>query len=362
MFRSACLAAALLASPGAFAEPPSKDIPGTADPAAFGRYEGAVIVDHVTKPYDEVSFPVAKWDQRKRLPERTLDVEGVVTRVVYFLPKERSPLEVLRNYQEVLEKGGGKILWECDTADIGAGGDCGKSGGDYVRHDGKVTVAEYLAPVGTLPSDGDQYLQSCLFLGKNGDLRYFAGEMELDGIKTHIGMATWIKNAGRGCRDGMGKDKLDISMEEIKEQPVALVVTVDEKEREQKMVTVAADELTSAIEAGEKVALYGITFDFDKADIKPESKPQLDEIGRLLSDSPDLKLVVAGHTDNQGGADYNLDLSKRRADAVVAVLVEDYGIAADRLQAEGFGAGSPVAGNDSEEGRAKNRRVELSRQ
>lgn len=316
----------------------------------------------MSKPFDEVAFPSAKWDRRARAPEQTLDTEGQVSRVVYFLPKDRSPLEVLRNYQEILEKAGGKIVWECKTADIQAGGDCGRSGGDYVRHDGKVTVAEYLAPIGTLPSDGDQNLQSCLFRGNNGDLRYFVGTMEKDGASTHVGMATWIKNAGRQCRDDMGEGKLSLTLEDVKEQPMALVVTVEEKPREQKMVTVDADEMTSAIQSGGKVALYGITFDFDKADIKPESKPQLDEIGKLLTTDETLKLIVSGHTDNRGAADYNLGLSKRRADAVVAALVKDYGISADRLMAQGLGSTAPVASNDTADGQAKNRRVELVKQ
>ena len=108
-----------------------------------------------------------------------------------------------------------------------------------------------------------------------------------------------------------------------------------------------------------KAVIYGITFDFDKAEIKPESKPQLDQIAKLLTDHADLKLAITGHTDNQGSADYNQKLSQRRAEAIVATLAGSYGIAADRLSAQGMGASSPVASNDTEEGRAKNRRVEL---
>ena len=81
----------------------------------------------------------------------------------------------------------------------------------------------------------------------------------------------------------------------------------------------------------------------------------------LLTSQPDLKLRIVGHTDNQGSADYNLDLSRRRAASVVAALVSQYGVDADRLTAEGAGMTQPVASNDTEEGRAKNRRVELQR-
>jgi len=108
--------------------------------------------------------------------------------------------------------------------------------------------------------------------------------------------------------------------------------------------------------------IYGITFDFDKADIKPESKAQLDQIGRLMSNHADLKLAITGHTDNQGAADYNQKLSQRRAEAIVAALVGTYAVMPNRLSAQGMGAASPVASNDTDEGRAKNRRVELVKQ
>jgi OmpA-OmpF porin, OOP family len=346
----------------ALAETPSKDVAGAADPAALGRYEGSIIIDYASKPFDAARFPVEKWNPRKAQPEKTLDVEGKVTRAYYILPKDRSPLEVLRNYQEAVKSTGGQILWECETSDIRAGGECGRNGGNYIRFDGKRSVAESIASVGTLPSDGNINFKKCLFLGGNGDLRYFTGVVDKAGVKTHVGVATWLRKDAAGCRKNMGPNKISLSDDDMKNQPVALVVTVEEKPREQKMVTVKADEMADAIKDGGKVALYGIAFDFDKADIRPESKPQLDEIGGLLKADESLKLMVTGHTDNQGGAAYNLDLSKRRADAVVKALVADYGIAPGRLTAQGVGLAAPVASNETEEGRAKNRRVELVRQ
>jgi outer membrane protein OmpA-like peptidoglycan-associated protein len=105
--------------------------------------------------------------------------------------------------------------------------------------------------------------------------------------------------------------------------------------------------------------VYGILFDFDKADIKPESQPQLKAIADLLTKSPSLKLDIVGHTDNQGGAAYNLKLSDRRAFSVMAELIGRYGIERDRLTAHGMGLAQPVASNADEAGRALNRRVEL---
>jgi OmpA-OmpF porin, OOP family len=109
-------------------------------------------------------------------------------------------------------------------------------------------------------------------------------------------------------------------------------------------------------------AVYGIYFDTGKSLIKPESAQAVGEIAKLLKADPALKIHVVGHTDNVGAIDANLALSKARAEAVLQALTRDHGIAAARLYAYGCGQFAPVAPNDSEEGRAKNRRVELVRQ
>ena len=111
-----------------------------------------------------------------------------------------------------------------------------------------------------------------------------------------------------------------------------------------------------------KAVIYGIYFDFNQASIKKESQPVLKEIADAMKNNPDWVLTVNGYTDNIGGDAYNLDLSKRRAASVKKALVEQYGVAAARLTNDGFGASSPVDTNETLEGRARNRRVELIRQ
>ncbi|WP_348263426.1 OmpA family protein [Telmatobacter sp. DSM 110680] len=111
-----------------------------------------------------------------------------------------------------------------------------------------------------------------------------------------------------------------------------------------------------------RAVTYGIYFDFNKDTIKTESEPVLKQIVQAMADNPAWKLTVEGHTDNIGGDSYNLDLSKRRAAAVKQALVMRYHIAADRLSTDGFGASRPVETNDTLEGRARNRRVELTRE
>jgi OmpA-OmpF porin, OOP family len=110
------------------------------------------------------------------------------------------------------------------------------------------------------------------------------------------------------------------------------------------------------------VSVYGILFDTGKTEIKPESDMAIEQISILLKNNEALKLYVVGHTDNVGTIDANMKLSKDRAEAVVNTLITKYGIQASRLKSYGVASLSPVASNDSEEGRAKNRRVELVKQ
>ena len=120
-----------------------------------------------------------------------------------------------------------------------------------------------------------------------------------------------------------------------------------------------AEELKAEIDRHGRVTIY-INFDFDKAIIKPESKPTVNEVIRMMEQSPDLKLSINGYTDNVGTHEYNVKLSQARAAAVVDALTKA-GIAADRLSSAGFGDSNPIDDNGKPEGRAKNRRVELVR-
>jgi outer membrane protein OmpA-like peptidoglycan-associated protein len=117
--------------------------------------------------------------------------------------------------------------------------------------------------------------------------------------------------------------------------------------------------MNKEMNANGSVAIYGILFDFDKADVKPESKPQLDEIAKLLKANPKLHVLIVGHTDNKGQLGYNQTLSSKRAQSVVAKLAKDYGIPVGQMTAVGVGPAAPVATNDTDAGQAKNRRVEL---
>ncbi|MCB0284782.1 MAG: OmpA family protein, partial [Calditrichaeota bacterium] len=136
-------------------------------------------------------------------------------------------------------------------------------------------------------------------------------------------------------------------------------VNLLEKQLMQQDIVANAESLAGEIKKTGKAAVYGIYFDTDKSDIKSESEPTITEIARLLKNDAALKLYVVGHTDNVGKFDYNVKLSQARAAAVVETLVKKNAISANRLIPFGAGPTTPVAANKDEEGRAKNRRVEL---
>jgi outer membrane protein OmpA-like peptidoglycan-associated protein len=118
-----------------------------------------------------------------------------------------------------------------------------------------------------------------------------------------------------------------------------------------------ANSLKTELDKHGRVSLY-INFDFNKATIRPDGKPIIAQVVKLMKDNPELVLSVNGHTDNVGSRDYNLKLSQKRAAAVVDAVVAS-GIPRGHLSSGGFGSGQPIADNDTEKGRAKNRRVEL---
>jgi outer membrane protein OmpA-like peptidoglycan-associated protein len=136
-------------------------------------------------------------------------------------------------------------------------------------------------------------------------------------------------------------------------------MNIVEKQAMQQDVTVDAAAMASSIANTGSVAIYGINFDTAKSDIKPESEPAIDEIAKLLTNNPALKVYIVGHTDMVGDAASNVRLSQARAQSVISDLVSKHGIAAARLIAFGNGPYAPVASNKTDDGRAKNRRVEL---
>ncbi len=148
----------------------------------------------------------------------------------------------------------------------------------------------------------------------------------------------------------------------VKAADTSYELTIVEKEAMKQEVVADAAAMGNDINATGHVSVYGIFFDTAKSTIKPESDAAISEIAKLLKNNGSLKLYVVGHTDNVGSFDANMKLSKDRADAVVKVLTGKHGIAAARLKPHGVSSLAPVTSNDTEEGKAKNRRVELVKQ
>jgi len=347
------LLATLIATPNAFAASaaPKADLKGSKDSPLMGRYQGSLIISYEYKAFDSFTLPLssleAAQDAKSRdtrnnrvyEPKNRKSLEGEHWRLVYLVPENVSPLEVIRNYQTEIRNKGGKLLFEC--AEKACGGDPNRSsaGGG-----GAMSLSMYLRPIDNVkdPHGTGGY---CAHNARISGQRYAAGVLGSSGAYVSV-LSYTLSSSPSSCRELAGRT-------------VAAVDIVQPKAREQKMVTVKAEEMAGRISAGGSVALYGIYFDFNKADLKPESSPTLEQIARLLKQNPRMKLLVVGHTDNVGDFAFNRDLSQRRAAAVTAELASRFGADRKRLTPVGVASACPVASNRTEEGRAKNRRVEL---
>jgi OOP family OmpA-OmpF porin len=160
----------------------------------------------------------------------------------------------------------------------------------------------------------------------------------------------------------MAKDGKEVWVEVWAEFTGKYGFTIIQKDAMAQDVVANAEVFSNDIRKTGHAAVYGIYFDTGKSTIKPESASAIAEIAKLLKSDASLKVHVVGHTDNVGSADSNIKLSQSRAEAVIQELVKNNGIAAVRLRAFGCGQFAPVMSNDAEDGRAKNRRVELVKQ
>jgi outer membrane protein OmpA-like peptidoglycan-associated protein len=342
---------AVVVAANADATIPTKDIANARDNPLLKRYDGSFIVGYERLAFTDFKLPLSKLERagdndRDRMnnqvykPKKELEVEGARTRAAYLLPAGRSPLEVLRNYQDVVKAGGGEVLYSCKGEDCGGDPNRSSAGGG-----GDMSLLMYFFAEAQL-KDADFSNGKCAQASGIDDQRFFAAKIPQAGGEAYVTVQTFLV-------------KDDLYCKAFNERTVAVVHVVEPKPREQKMVVVKADDMARTIGSTGRVALYGIFFDTDKADLKQESGPTLQEIAALLNSDPKLAVLIVGHTDNQGAYDYNLDLSRRRAEAVVKALTTSYRADARRLRAAGVGMLAPAASNDADDGRAKNRRVEV---
>ncbi len=304
----------------------AQDVPGSKDPAGMKRYEGSELIGYRAPKFDEYLLPLgppktfvpAVYDKSKQ-------IEGLVSYYTYLAPDGRTPAELYRNYKMEFQRLGIVTLYEKAAGQRG-----------------------WFGPTLTKVADDSDLSQI---------LAYNEAEERLLVGKSADPNPTYYEVFVTAYKDGLIPERLQGKVH--KTQALAQIVMVAPEQMEKKMVFVNADDMKQALHDSGKVALYGLYFDTDKDVVKAESQPTLEEIAKLLKGEPSLKLHVVGHTDNQGKVDYNLDLSRRRAASVVRELTGKMGIAANRLDSFGCGLYSPVAPNTTDEGREKNRRVEL---
>ena len=302
MFTRSALVFALCSSVVLAQSLPTTDRQGSKDHPLLKRYEGSVIVAYEHKSFAEFTLPLsplepASDDAKPTLennrvyePKNKKPLEGRYTRIAYLIPPDRSPLEVLRNYQDDVKAQGGKILFECKGAECGGDPHRSSAGGG-----GDMSLSMYLFPPDRVT---DAYYSSagCVLSEDITDQRYAAAE--LTSSNAHVSVLTYTVVAA---------DRPAFSCGAFNGRTVAVVDILESKERENRMVTVNADEMAKSMDTAGRVALYGILFDFNKSDVKPESDATLQQIANLLKQSSGLKLLVVGHTDNVGTFSFNMD-------------------------------------------------------
>jgi len=260
--------------------PTQDDEDGSRDHPLLKRYEGSLIVNYETKAYDELTVPLSElkltaneedrdaYNNRAVKADSALQLEGAYTRLIYLVPEGRSPLEVLRNYQQVIESNGGEILTECkDEA-------CGGRVADNAVGGGVESLMMVLYPRERITAPAFSNGECATDISVTEQC-YTVGKLSKDGNQAVIAVLAYVVSDDLCCKAFNGRT-------------LVMALVLENKAREQKMVTVSAAEMQSAIADTGRIALYGIFFDFDKADIKPESKRTLDEIAKLLAENPDL--------------------------------------------------------------------------
>jgi outer membrane protein OmpA-like peptidoglycan-associated protein len=296
------------------------------DHPALSKYEGADIIAYQVQdyaPYVLGTGPQEEKDEEfrghRRYFSEFVDLEGKVTRIQYAVNIEEGIFKVFKNYEQALKQAGYQILFT--TSDQ-------ESSWPFWNE----TV--YHHEWGINPVRGDQFRDP---FGRNG-FRFLSAKGTYRG--NNIYFAIFINP---------DQDDIIITQDVIEINPM-----------ESGLVTAA--KIKEDIELSGFVSIYGIYFDTDKAVIKEDSIPALKEIALFLKNHSDKKYYIVGHTDNVGNLSYNMDLSQKRAEAVMEALVQEHGI--DELQIEAYGVASlaPVTSNATETGKAKNRRVELVEQ
>ncbi len=281
--RTIFVAGLLIGLSAPFAAGQDQDVEGSKDHPLISRYPGSYIAKYLTKEFDEFTLPLGPVDEENTITKNQ-PLEGKITRIVYVAPAGRTVLEVFRNYQAALKKGGFETLFTCGPQGCGS------------------TIANAYA------NSGD----SADYWGPEHGIHYISAKLARPEGDVYVSLLV----------DDQGPDS----------RANAELYVIEVKPMESGLITVNAASLANDINRTGHASVYGIYFDTGKADIKPESDATMNEIAKLLQGDPTLKLYVVGHTDNQGALDLNMDLSRRRAEAVLAALTTKYAVPASTAE------------------------------
>jgi len=297
----------------------SKDIAGGSDHPLLHRYEGSML--YMVGGENLGQTRIVDTEAGKPVLRK---VEGKTANRFYWGPKGRSALEIYRNYQQALSAAGFKVLYACETDE------CEKANTQRL-------VQEW-------PRDANWK-----------EFNAFVSNMFNSANQPRFHLVSAVK-PGSG-----GNTYVQVGLSDYPEfQRVRQFVQIVEPAvMEGGKVTVDTRAIQEGLQRDGKVALYGVTFDTNKAVIREQSSAQLEQMAKALQAQPKMKVFIVGHTDDQGEFEANLALSQKRAQAVADALSSKYGIPASRMMPRGVANMAPVASNASDEGRAKNRRVEL---
>jgi len=284
-------------------------------------YSGSEIWDDHKIGFEE--FPIIINDSTVQI------TEGIIRRVFCRAPEGRSALEVARNYEKAIKESGGSILFitRKPQAIVINGEKFSDIFSKLMNKEAAYTKSGYSRV--KLPASATEYLV--------GKLRTTDKDLY---IMIAIGPGDWSER-----RDKMTFFEL---------------VTVEAEPMEMGMVTAA--DIGEGLSTLGRIPIYDIFFDTGQSEVKPESADALKAIAEYLNANETQKVVIVGHTDNIGDFDMNINLSQERANAVMEKLISEYGVNRDQLKPFGVGPVSPVESNSTEEGRAKNRRVEIVEQ
>jgi OmpA-OmpF porin, OOP family len=309
------------------AEGQQKDPAGTHDNPVISRFAGSVIIGYQTSDFDAMTLPLAPFNNGAF--GKTESTEGRITRIAYSAPAGKSVLEISSNFEKALQSAGFLKRYSCyGTPDDRACGDA-------------FELSRTLVPERLLPS-------LTAHTGTGGDL---IGTFWVNGG------AVFVETARLERPEGAVDVVLLVSGNTDKEAGIFLQIS-EAKVMATGQVTVDAKGMSQGLAQQGHIALYGLHFETDSAAITGDSKPTLAQMASLMKSQPELKVFIVGHTDNTGTVDHNLTLSTQRAQAVVKAL-QDLGVPAPRMAAKGMASFGPVATNTTDEGKARNRRVEL---